>query len=175
MKSWHYWTYRCRMIHIHRNVCAKRKLFCLAWQNRYWNHKQRLLPNNILPYRPSRRYSPPDVLKTYFTVSNLLLTSQIINHSFHKNFITRLHKVLITLHRHFYHSVTFTTATALRIGDLLLLNAPCNLSARFKNVQIFYKCLNVIFTVRWNELWNKLVSDVITLWLEQCSSNLWGK
>ena len=175
MESWHDWTYRCWIIHIHRNDSAKWKLFCLAWQNRCWNHKQRLLQKNMLSDRSSRRYFPPCVLKTYFTVSNLLLSSRIINHSCHKYFVTRLHKVLITLHRHFYHSVTFTAATTLRIGNLLLLNAPCNLSARLKNVQIFYKCLNVIFTVRWNKLWNELVPDVSTLWLEQCSCNLWGK
>jgi hypothetical protein len=46
---------------------------------------------------------------------------------------------------------------------LFSLNCTCDLSAGLHYVEIFSECLNVVFIIRWNELGDKLVSDVSIL------------
>ena len=110
----------------------------------------------------SRGYFPSEILKADFAVGNFRSTSRVINDSSDIDFVTGLNKVFIASHSDFDHSVTFA-ATTFRIGNLFSLNCTCDLSAGLHYVEIFSECLNVVFIIRWNELGDKLVSDVSIL------------
>ena len=114
-------------------------------------------------------YFPSEILETDFAVGNFWGSCRIVNDSRDIDFVTRLYKVFIASYGDFDHSVAFT-ATTLRIGNLFSLNCTCNLSAGLHNVEIFSECLNVIFIIRWNELCDKLVSNVSIFWLEKGAS-----